>query len=177
MVINFIENLQQKLSVTRAAEWWYFKGAPVLGTVYVTSAMLDLSPTQIWELLIFILFSLAITAAYANLLNDLSDEKEDLACGKNNGMIGRSRLFKITVFSSCLLPALAIAYTLLPTPTALIMYISMWGTFSAYSLPPLRLKTKGLWGVLADSAGAHLLPQMYAVSVVMGWSGKDLPLI
>ncbi len=177
MIINFIDNLQQKLSVTRAAEWWYFKGAPVLGTVYIASAMLDLSPTQIWQLLIFILFSLAITAAYANMLNDFSDQKDDLACGKKNGMIGRSPLFKITIFALCILPGLAIAYTLSPIPTALIMYVSMWGTFSAYSLPPLRLKTKGLWGVLADSAGAHLLPQMYAVSVVMGWSGKNLPLI
>ena len=41
-----------------------------------------------------------------------------------------------------------------------------WAAFAAYSLPPLRLKGRGSWGILADASGAHLFPALMAVFAI-----------
>jgi hypothetical protein len=47
-------------------------------------------------------------------------------------------------------------YSFYPDRLSLSLYIMSWVAFSLYSIPPARLKTKGILGVLADASGAHL---------------------
>lgn len=36
-----------------------------------------------------------------------------------------------------------------------------------YSAPPLRLKERGLWGILSDAAGAHLIPTLFVAATFL----------
>jgi 4-hydroxybenzoate polyprenyltransferase len=164
-------------TLVRGYQWWEFKGAPVLGTVYATSALLNVSLIALWPLLLFILFWLAVAAAYANILNDLADQKDDLVAGKENRMAGRSRFFKVAILAACLLPGVVAMAILSQAPVALALYLGIWLVFATYSLPPLRLKQRGFWGVLADATGANLLPQLFAVATIGYWVGEKIPLM
>ncbi|HRH45601.1 MAG TPA: UbiA family prenyltransferase, partial [Pyrinomonadaceae bacterium] len=53
-----------------------------------------------------------------------------------------------------------------------ILYLSAWIVFTLYSVPPMRLKHRGIWGILADSLGANVFPQLFAVSVLFDWFGQ-----
>ena len=47
-----------------------------------------------------------------------------------------------------------------------LTYLGLWLAFSLYSFPPVRLKVRGLAGVFADAAGAHLFPALFSVVLV-----------
>jgi len=47
--------------------------------------------------------------------------------------------------------------------------------FIIYSVPPIRLKARGLWGVAADSLYAYVVTNMVAILVFTQLSGSDLP--
>ena len=100
--------LQKLATIIRANEWWAFKGAPVLATAYATASILNILLFSLWNSLIFLLISLTVVAIYAHLLNDLSDQDEDLIVGKSNGLVGRSKSFKGIAIISCLFPGLLI---------------------------------------------------------------------
>lgn len=172
----FFYKLERFATLVRGSQWWEFKGVPVLATFYATAVLLNVSLIALWPLLLFLLLSLAAAAAFANVLNDLADEKDDLACGKPNRMVGRSRFFKVATLAACLLPGVVAIALLSQAPVALALYLGIWLVFAAYSPPPVRLKQRGFWGVLADATGAHLLPVLFAVATVSYWTGAKIPL-
>ncbi len=170
---------QKLATIIRANEWWAFKGAPVLATAYATASILNIPLLPLWNSLILLLMSLTVVAIYAHLLNDLSDQNEDLIAGKSNGLVGRSKSFKVIAIVSCLFfGILAIGLgDLIKSPLALAIYISNWLVFFTYSIPPIRLKQRGILGVLADTIGAHLLPNLFAVIWIAHVSERQIPLL
>ncbi|QNK63158.1 hypothetical protein H7F33_01125 [Pedobacter sp. PAMC26386] len=48
-----------------------------------------------------------------------------------------------------------------------------WIVFSLYSLPPVRLKKRGIWGVLCDAMGAHLFPALFITSSLLEFIHAD----
>jgi hypothetical protein len=54
-----------------------------------------------------------------------------------------------------------------------VPYLGAWAAFSLYSLPPIRLKARGVAGVLADASGAHLFPTLVAIGLVFRASGTS----
>lgn len=168
--------LQKLAAIIRANEWWAFKGSPVLATAYATASILNIPLFSLWNSLIFLLISLTVVAIYAHLLNDLSDQDEDLIAGKSNGLLGRSKSFKIIAITSCLFPGILAIGVLIKLPLALAIYISNLLIFMAYSIPPIRLKQRGILGVLADATGAHLLPNLFSVVWIAHVSEQKIPL-
>ncbi len=152
----------------RAVEWWEYKLSPIFATLYATAFLLKVSVFSLWPLLVLALIALIPGAAYVSVINDLTDLKDDLACGKNNRLVGRSRAFIALTLACCLLPGVLVAIYWRRDILVLTLYLANWIVFSLYSLPPFRLKTRGLLGVLADAAGAHLLPTLLVVSLVYG---------
>jgi hypothetical protein len=56
----------------------------------------------------------------------------------------------------------------------LLSYLAAWLCFAAYSLPPLRLKCRGLPGLLADAAGSSLFPSLVALILAFRAAGTPL---
>jgi 4-hydroxybenzoate polyprenyltransferase len=113
-------------------------------------------------------------AAYVSLINDAFDRADDAAAGKANRLTGRSPLTIIGLVAAAIVLGLLCAVPWQEDPVLLALYGGTWVAFSLYSLPPLRLKSRGLLGVLADASGAHLFPTLLAV--VLAARAADRPL-
>jgi 4-hydroxybenzoate polyprenyltransferase len=159
----------------RSHDWWEYKIPPLLATAYATALLLHVSFQQLWPLLLLILFALLPGAAYVCVINDITDLEEDRQCGKRNRMEGKSRLFQIVALAACIVPGLAVGWLLRQHTLTLSLYAANWLAYTLYSAPPVRLKTRGLGGVLMDAGGAHLLPTLWTSSLIAEATGQPMP--
>jgi 4-hydroxybenzoate polyprenyltransferase len=158
----------------RAVEWWEYKLSPIFATMYATAFLLKISVISLWPVLLLALIALIPGAAYVSVINDLTDRQDDLASGKENRLFGRSRTFITLALACCILPGVIVALHWRHDFLLLTLYLANWLAFSLYSLPPVRLKIRGLWGVLADASGAHLMPTLLVTCLV--FRRKELPI-
>ncbi|MGA0556464.1 UbiA family prenyltransferase [Larkinella sp. VNQ87] len=167
---------QEAVHVTRAGEWWGYKFSPLLATLYATAGVLE---TALWPLaprLLLLLLSLTVGAIYVSILNDWTDREDDRIAGKTNRLMNKSARFVAIILTTCLSIGLGFGiYFWSLNPVISLFYLGSWMAYSMYSLPPFRLKIRGLGGVLADALGAHLFPQLLVVALVEHWAGQPLP--
>ena len=153
-------------SAIRSHEWWGYKLPPLLAVGYATIIRLQQPVYSYWAELLIILLSLAVGAVYVSLINDLTDMNEDLRGGKHNRMAGlppwlRSALILVSLLAG------GFFFRLFSFDRAsLLCYGASWLAFTLYSVPPFRLKKRGVWGVLADACGANLFPALLVVYVL-----------
>jgi 4-hydroxybenzoate polyprenyltransferase len=168
--------LRRVAAVARITEWWRYKFAPILATCFATALLCQ---SSIWALsgrLLLLLLALTVAATYVSLLNDWTDRADDAAAGKANRMANKSGGQAAALLGTCLAAGAGfMAYFWHEGRAVCLLYLGTWVVYSLYSLPPFRLKGRGLAGVLADAAGAHFFPQVLAVSLVGCWAGRALP--
>src|SRR5690242_15298492 len=158
------------ISTVRANEWWEFKLGPVLATMYASAFLLRVSILSLLPLVFIVLLALAACAAYVSVINDFTDRADDMASGKTNRLVGKSRSFIASVIAFCIVSGLAVAFDWRHDRLLLLLYAGSWLAFTLYSLPPIRLKERSGLGVLADACGAHLFPTLLAVAAVYDWT-------
>jgi hypothetical protein len=129
-----------------------------------------------WPLLLLALAALVPGAAYVSVINDLTDMDEDVASGKSNRLVGLSRVFVAVVLACCVLPGVAVSVYWRGDALLLSLYLAAWVAFTLYSVPPVRLKKRGVLGLLADASGAHLFPTLLVIVLVFRWSNVALNL-
>lgn len=152
------------LRFTRYAEWWEYKLVPLLSVGYATLLLTNYPLDQAVPRLFFLLLAIITGAIYVSVINDLTDISEDALAGKANRMANLSPLLRGIIVSICLIAGIAFGYKIWPDHISLFFYIMAWIVFSLYSLPPVRLKKRGIWGVLCDASGAHLFPSLLIAS-------------
>lgn len=127
----------------------------------------------IWQVMAFITFSTVMTG-FGYLVNDLADKDLDRLQGKPNAFenISRKRAVLVTatilgVGSLLALPFLGRAW-----------FVPLWALWilaaASYSLPPLRLKERGLPGLLVTIAAQQTLPMgmlFAAFGTLWSWGG------
>ena len=173
------QNDQRKQSIhhiVRASDWWDFKLSPIFAVVYATAFMLQIPIASLWSLLVLILVALVPGAAYVSVINDLTDIEDDLKSGKKNRLVGKSRTFLVFIFALCILPGLGVAFYWRSDALLLSLYLAAWAAFSLYSIPPARLKSRGVLGLLADASGAHLFPTLLVIVLVYRWRQHPIDL-
>jgi hypothetical protein len=160
------------LETARVANWW-LKLSSIAAAMYATAYQLNVPLLSLAPLLLLALSAMAVEAIYVSLINDLSDRSEDLACGKRNGLTGKTRGTVAALLACCLVPGALFAFYWRHDAALIGLYLAGWAAFSAYSLPPVRLKRRGIWGVIADASGAHLFPTL--LGVVLVYRGQTAP--
>jgi 4-hydroxybenzoate polyprenyltransferase len=151
----------------RAGEWWEHKLAPILGTGYATAYVLHQGMVGVAPDLLLALLALACGAAYVSLLNDLTDLEADRLSGKHNRAEGRSTGRTVLAVAVCVAAGWVTALLAWRDDgTVLLLYGGAWVAFTLYSAAPVRLKGRGLAGVLADGAGSHFFPHLFVTAVV-----------
>lgn len=155
----------------RASEWWESKFAPLFGTIYATSWLFQIPFINLFPVLAFLLIALLPGASFVSLINDLTDLEEDKLAGKNNRLEGKSKKYALTLIFVCLILGVIVSFFI--SKTSFTLYLAAWMVFTCYSVSPIRLKHRGVWGALADTLGANVFPQLFAVSVLTEWFGKD----
>ena len=158
----------------RLSSWWEHKLSPVLATLYAAAALLSVPFASLWREAGFALLALAICASYVSVLNDLTDAKEDRASGKPDRWNG-STVGAVLCLLACIAAGIGVLIVLRNDPLLASVYLLSWLSFALYSVAPIRLKVRGVWGVLADACGAHLFPTLFAVILIYHWTPREGP--
>lgn len=147
----------------KSDRWWQNKAAPVLAQVYLLLAIAPAGRPIGSSLLALALFLLAFVgvAAYGHLVNDLGDLSFDARAGKANALAGRPPWLRAALLGLSLGLGLAPwAAWPWPAPWALYGVGLQLALLTAYALPPVRLKTRSLAGVLTDALYAYVVPAL-----------------
>jgi 4-hydroxybenzoate polyprenyltransferase len=96
------------------------------------------------------------------LTNDIGDRKKDALVQKHNVASNLSGLNLIILMFFFLTLVLMPWYYLPFNKMSILLLMFQIFLFCLYSLPPFRLKEKGLWGILTDSLYAHVNPALLA---------------
>jgi hypothetical protein len=158
----------------RAGEWWEYKLVPIVGLFYATAVLLGVPVASLWAAALILLLALAPGAAWVSLINDLTDRSEDAAAGKPNRMAGRPPGFMILAATLPLLAGLVFVWMWRSDGLLVGCYLSAWAAFALYSIPPVRLKVRGLAGVAADAAGSNLFPGLVAIILAFRAAGAPI---
>ncbi len=158
----------------RAGEWWEYKIAPILAIFYATSLLAGASLLSLAPSLLLLIAALVPGAVYVSVLNDLTDRAEDGKAGKANRMAGAPAWLASLAIGPAIAAGLAVAWHWRGDPPLLACYLAAWIAFTLYSLPPFRLKTRGLAGLAADAGGAHLFPTLVAVLLAFRAAGAPI---
>ncbi|MDJ1170552.1 UbiA family prenyltransferase [Roseofilum sp. BLCC_M154] len=165
-----IDNPKANLNIQkliRSQEWWLYKIAPLLTIAYAETLLLQLPPTTATLTTLTALLSITSVAAYGYLLNDICDIETDQKANKPNAAAQLQpwqRLLLCLLFLSIGFAAPLLTH-LGTIPLALLTANYLLPTL--YSVPPLRLKERGIWGILSDAAGAHLVPTLFVAAPLL----------
>ena len=162
---------------TRISNWWNYKIPPLLGTAYALLLLGDYTVAQAITTFASIIITSIGAAGYGHFINDIWDIEADRQANKPNAAsklkpwqrLLLCLLFITTGFAAPLLTHLG------TVPNALLVLNYLLPTF--YSAPPLRLKERGIWGILSDAAGAHLVPTLFVAATFLSFTPEASPKI
>jgi 1,4-dihydroxy-2-naphthoate octaprenyltransferase len=156
----------------RTAEWWDYKLVPILSIFYATALVEHVALAAIWPALVALVCAVVPCAAYASFVNDVTDRVDDRRAGKTNRLADKPpwMLALFLTVPLCVGAAFSLAWR--DDPPLLTAYLCTWIAFSLYSVPPFRLKCRGIFGVVADASGAHLFPALVAALLSLRAAGK-----
>lgn len=158
----------------RIEQWWDHKLALILSVFYATAYMRHVAVVSVWPAAIALLFAVAACAAYVSVVNDVTDRADDQRVGKSNRMAGWP-IWQMALLLAALL-GVAVAFAVLWRDDLRLVaaYLGSWTAFSLYSVAPFRLKTRGVFGVIADACGSHLFPMLTAALLAQRASGHPV---
>ncbi len=113
--------------------------------------------TFIGQVGLFFLFSTIMTG-YGYLINDLADIELDRRHGKSNVFHKTGKLRAAIIVLAALLVGALFGLPFLRRPGFLLIWALWTGAATFYSLPPLRLKTRGLPGLATTIIAQQTLP-------------------
>ena len=149
----------------RLNQWWHAIVPQAMGWVYfcILTGGLVL-PEQTQRLLAYV-GALFFTAAFGYLFNDYCDIEADRVAGKKNFVAGLPAAIRLPVV--LLVLSAGLLCWALPQPNLLAhtFYGLQVLLLILYSAPPVRLKNKGLWGVLADAYYGHVNPVLITLAL------------
>jgi 4-hydroxybenzoate polyprenyltransferase len=160
--------------IIRASEWWEYKLPPMLAVVYATILYTGKSLLELAPRFCILLLGIVIGAVYVSLVNDLTDIREDQASGKVNRLSRFPFWLRICLTILPVFGGFFFAFVFLNDALSVALYALCWIAFSLYSVPPFRLKKRGVLGVFADAAGAHLFPTLFLLSAMTNY--LDIPM-
>lgn len=164
--------LTRFLAPTRIWDWWEFKTPVFLGVAYLSAAAVQQPLELLWWRLIVVVAALVPLASYVCVINEITDLEVDRLAGKSNAMEDQSRFYQLCWVLACMAGGAMAATVLRGSEMAVLCYLANWIAFTLYSVPPVRLKIRGLLGVVADACGGQLLPTLWT-AVYVGQSAKQ----
>ena len=114
---------------------------------------------------LFLVFSMTLTA-YGYLINDLADVELDRRAGKPNAFHGVSRTKAALVVAAVFGVMLACGLPFARRPDFLPLWIAWTLAATFYSLPPVRLKERGVLGLIATVVAQQPIPAAMAFAAL-----------
>lgn len=159
-------------AAVRPQQWWNHKIPPLLAAAALVIAASDRTDDwlEIRDLVLFLLASIGI-AAFGHVVNDLADLGPDRAAGKRNVLSLVGTPARVGLVLGTLVVGLVPFRWLSPGPVTLGLLAAEVLLLVVYSVPPVRLKERGVLGLLADASYAYVLPLALTMSVFSGLPG------
>ncbi|MFN7149964.1 MAG: UbiA family prenyltransferase [Microthrixaceae bacterium] len=152
-------------TLVRADDWWNDKIPHLIAIAAIGLTTRGWSAAEgVLALVLFLLSAIGV-AAFGHVVNDLADIEADHAAGKPNRTGSLSRTARTLLPAGCLLIGLLPWIALPRSVVALSLLAAEVVLLVAYSVPPVRLKTRAAAGALADALYAYSLPMALAVVV------------
>jgi 1,4-dihydroxy-2-naphthoate octaprenyltransferase len=159
----------------RVGNWLDSKIPPLLGTAYVLILVLGMPAERALHLLVALIVSSMSLAGYAHVLNDIFDIGSDQLAGKVN-RVARMSPWQRAALLAGLAGMGAVPWLWVPlTPMAGVALAAIYILPVVYSIPPLRLKERGILGVLADAFLAHACPILFVVALFANPTAEHAP--
>lgn len=160
-------------SMFRLQRWWAPKLLPIVAAGELAALTAGVPAGAGLAHLTATLASALGVGALAHVLNDLGDRDSDRVAGVPNAWQGAPPALVAAVL------VLGAAVAVVPwvlvdlDPAALVLLVALSALSVAYSLPPLRLKARGLAGAASDAAVVHVLPTAFAFVQVGSAGTRD----
>ncbi len=141
---------------------WKYKAPLLICWAYV---MILLTGTEPWLAFYFMLLAFSTLfgmAALGYFINDLADISSDKKAGKDNYLSNLSTWMRLLVLSGLLLFSFVPWIWFPKTPFTYVLIGTEIFLFVMYSLPPFRLKQRGILGVFTDALYAYIVPSVLA---------------
>ena len=152
-------------NLLRGNDWWFYKIPPLLAIAYAQILIQDTPTQQSIVTLLTLLISMFFVAAYGHVVNDIFDIEIDSQAGKQNRMAslskGQQTLLSLSLAILGLIPWWFLGFN----STSAILLGSIYTLLTIYPAPPLRLKERYIWGVVADAATVHAIPTLLVATV------------
>jgi len=161
--------------LTRAHEWWDFKTPQVLSLAYAAAIIYNSLLFNLLFPAFFIIFtSLVVIAIYASIINDFTDLAIDTACGKPNMMQNISIWMRSVLLITSIVLLITVIYFIYPFKYACLFYVGIGVSISIYSFNPIRLKKRGVWGVIACAMAEHFFPTLFAMTIIFYFANSKI---
>jgi len=158
--------LSERLGFIRFYTWWNYKLPPLFGIAFFFILCTHLSFTEALQRLAILIICMIGTAGFGHYLNDLTDIETDRISGKPNKAAGHSTVRKIFTLGFLLVLGLLPWFLFYEAGTLHLLVLIVFLLFVLYSVPPVRLKNRGFWGIFSDTLYAHAIPAV-VVSLAM----------
>lgn len=124
----------------------------------------------------FLIFA-ATQSTLGYVLNDWSDRELDRRQFKHNSFNGKSQLESILALTLVLVTAFIAGLPLALRPGFGLLWFAWAATAASYSIEPLRLKTRGLVGLLVSVVAQWFLPVLMTFAAFQVAGGIDMWLL
>jgi 4-hydroxybenzoate polyprenyltransferase len=159
-------------------KWWNSHYVAMLAVIYYVLSVSPATPPVARFLATLGLFTFASIgiASFGQLLNDATDVGQDVRSGTHN-LVASNGFGKTAVIFLAVLVAGIVPWFWLPTtPLIVALLAAEYALFIVYSVPPVRLKDRGIWGLVADSLYAYVVPTTVTALVFGKLAGGTPPL-
>jgi 4-hydroxybenzoate polyprenyltransferase len=178
---SFLQSVNKLGFLIRFDQWWAHKILPAI-SIFFLFRLVKSTPISIddWKCFFLLTLALFLSATYTSISNDLSDIDTDRLAGKFNRLNDFSRKKSTLILLIILILGASVLF-LLEGLLLKFTFVAIWLDWSLYSFKPFRGKNRGVWGVLLDSMGSHVLPALlaieFAVPSVPSISNNSLPVL
>lgn len=161
----------------RAEDWWIGKASSLLGLVYLFSIIFNIRFENFWIWAACSLVTITGFASFGYLTNDYFDQEKDALAGKKNFLLGKPALTKVGYFLIALLLLFG-PWCFLPyDKVTIILIAAQLLAYFLYSIPGIRLKERGILGLITDAMYAHAVPAVMAAYTYELIAGRGVDLI
>lgn len=159
-MLNFFRILFHKLRLSKP---WRYKAPFLISVPYFFLVVGGFEPMEGLKGIGWSVMTILGIAGFGYWANDFSDREEDKKAGKPNALEGMPLWQAFALLGGLLVAAILPWIMYFPiTPITLSLLGAEFGLFLLYSLPPFRLKERGILGAIADAGYAHTLPALLA---------------
>jgi 4-hydroxybenzoate polyprenyltransferase len=158
--------------IIRTDNWFSQKLPPLLAVAYAFLLVGAVEPISVLQLLPLVVLCICL-AAYGHVINDIFDVEADAAAGRPNAMTNVPVGLRVGLLVLLVAGGFGCLAAMGGTPVLFGLLAVNYLLPTLYSVPPIRLKERGISSVLSDTLGSHVVPTLFVGMSLQGISSAD----